>query len=259
MSGLVEELLSLHGWLALALIFLLPALEAPAFLGLILPGELALVLGGVLAHEGRVPLPAAIAAGIAGAVVGDSVGYWIGRRWRKLLLSSPVARRVRPAQLRRAESILNRRGGITLFVGRLTAGARVLLPGLAGASRLRYRTFLLWNAAAGAAWAVAHVMLGYVTGEGWRRVHDMAGRAALLLLVGMIVLAALGLGVRLLTRRRQRRRRTTIGVSPCTVPPPGRPNDPVVPHRGHPDRRGGDGAHPERRRLGPLPSPTTSS
>jgi membrane-associated protein len=78
MSGLVEGLLSLNGWLALLLIFLLPALEAPAFLGMILPGELALVLGGVLAHEGRVPLAAAVAVGIAGAVVGDSVGYWIG-------------------------------------------------------------------------------------------------------------------------------------------------------------------------------------
>src|SRR6266545_5716784 len=203
MSGLVEELLSLHGWLALALIVLLPALEAPAFLGLILPGELALVLGGVLAHEGRVPLPAAIAAGIAGAVVGDSVGYWIGRRWRKLLLSSPVARRVRPAQLRRAESILNRRGGITLFVGRLTAGARVLLPGLAGASRVPYRTFLVWNALAGATWATGHVLLGYLAGESWRRIHDLAGRASLYLLVGVVLLAAIAVGVRLLLRRRR--------------------------------------------------------
>ncbi|SRR6266540_5298009 len=176
MSGLVEGLLSLHGWLALALIFLLPALEAPAFLGIVLPGELALVLGGVLAHEGRVSLPGAIAVGIAGAAAGDSVAYWMGRRWRNLLLASPVARRIRPAQLRRAEAILNRRGGVALFVGRLTAGARVVLPGLAGAARVRYRKFFGWNGAAGVAWATAHVMLGYVTGEGWRHVHSLAGR-----------------------------------------------------------------------------------
>jgi membrane-associated protein len=216
MSGLVEGLLSLNGWLALLLIFLLPALEAPAFLGMILPGELALVLGGVLAHEGRVPLAAAIAGGIAGAVAGDSVGYWIGRRWREVLLSSPIGRRVRPAQLRRAEAILNRRGGITLFVGRLTAGARVLLPGLAGASRVRYRTFFLWNAAAGSAWAAAHVMLGFATGEGWRRVHETTGRAALFLLVGA-VLGALGYGTHRLLRRR--RPRSTPARSPRSVPP----------------------------------------
>jgi membrane-associated protein len=112
---------------------------------------------------------------------------------------------VRPAQLRRAEAILNRRGGITLFVGRLTAGARVLLPGLAGASRVRYRTFFLWNAAAGSAWAAAHVMLGFATGEGWRRVHATAGRAALFLLVGAVVLGALGYGVHRLLRRRRPR------------------------------------------------------
>jgi membrane protein DedA with SNARE-associated domain len=220
----MEELLSLHGPLALSLIFLLPALEAPAFLGLVLPGELALVLGGVLAHEGRVSLPAAIAVGVAGAIGGDSVGYWIGRRWRNLLLSSPVGRRVKPAQLRRAESILNRRGGVALFVGRLTAGARVLLPGLAGASRMRYRGFLLWNAPAGAAWAIAHVMLGYVTGEGWRRVHDLAGRAALFLLLGVAVLAAVGLGGHLLARRRRQRPRADAASS---APPPfGNPTGP---------------------------------
>jgi membrane protein DedA with SNARE-associated domain len=153
MSGLVEGLLSLHGWLALLLIFLLPALEAPAFLGMILPGELALVLGGVLAHEGRVPLAAAIAVGIAGAVAGDSVGYWIGHRW---------------------------------------------------------------NAAAGSAWAAAHVMLGFATGEGWRRVHETAGRAALFLLVGAVVLGALGYGVHRLLRRR--RRRSTPAESPRSAP-----------------------------------------
>ena len=79
MEQLTESLLSLSGWAALALLFTLPALEAPAFLGLVLPGELVLVLGGVLAHRGRVPLGAALAVGIAGALAGDSAGYWIGR------------------------------------------------------------------------------------------------------------------------------------------------------------------------------------
>jgi membrane-associated protein len=201
-SGMVEGILALHGGAALALLFLFTALEAPAFIGLVLPGELALVLGGVLAHSGRVSLAAAISIGIAGAVAGDSVGYWIGRRWRHLLLASPVGRRVKPARLRRAEAILNRRSGLTLFVGRLTAGARVLLPGLAGASRIPYRTFLLWNALAGATWATAHVMLGYLAGESWRRIHHLAGRFALYLLLGAALLAAVVLAVRLLRRRR---------------------------------------------------------
>jgi membrane-associated protein len=226
MSGLIEGLLSLHGWLALALICLLPGLEAPAFLGLILPGELALVLGGVLAHEGRVSLPAAIAAGAVGAVAGDSLGYWLGHRWRHLLLATPIGRRVRPAQLRRAESILNRRGGLALFVGRLTAGARVLLPGLAGASRMRYRIFLLWNAPAGVAWATAHVMLGYATGEGWRRIHHLAGRAAVFFLLGVALLALLGLVTHLLSRRRRQRSKPAADASSSMSPPPCPPTGP---------------------------------
>jgi len=201
LSGVVEGILSLHGGAALALLFMFTALEAPAFIGLVLPGELALVLGGVLAHSGRISLAAAIAVGIGGAIAGDSAGYWLGRRWRHLLLASPIGRRVKPARLRRAEAVLNRRSGVTLFVGRLTAGARVLLPGLAGASRVPYRTFLVWNALAGVVWATVHVMLGYAAGESWRRIHHLVGRFALYLLLGAALLAAIALGIRLLRRR----------------------------------------------------------
>ena len=77
MGQLIEALLSSSGWAALALLFTLPALEAPAFL--VLPGELALLLGGVLASQGRIPLAAALGVGVAGALAGDSAGYWIGR------------------------------------------------------------------------------------------------------------------------------------------------------------------------------------
>lgn len=205
LNGLVESILSLHGGPALALLFVFTALEAPAFLGLVLPGELALVLGGVLAHSGRISLGTAIAVGIAGAIGGDSVGYWLGRRWRHLLLASPIGRRVKPAQIRRTEATLNRRSGVTLFVGRLTAGARVLLPGLAGASHVPYRTFLVWNALGGATWATAHVMVGYLAGESWRRIHDLAGRFSLYLLLGAALMVAVALGIRLVLRGRRAR------------------------------------------------------
>ena len=81
MGQLAEGLLSLSGWAALALLFTLPALEAPPLPCLILPGKLALLLGGVLAHQDHIPLAGALAVGVAGAVAGDSAGYWIGRRW----------------------------------------------------------------------------------------------------------------------------------------------------------------------------------
>jgi membrane-associated protein len=189
MGQLVEGVLSLSGWAALALLFTLPALEAPAFLGLVLPGELALLLGGVLASQDRIPLAAAIAVGVVGALAGDSAGYWIGRRWGPRLLTTRLGRRVGPARLHKVEALLLRGGGWALVVGRCTAGARVMLPGLAGMLGLRYRTFALWTGAAATVWAVAHVLLGYLAGAGWRHVHHLAGRVGLLL--GLAVVVAL--------------------------------------------------------------------
>jgi membrane protein DedA with SNARE-associated domain len=185
------------GWAALALLFALPALEAPAFLGLVLPGELALLLGGVLAHQDHIPLAAALAVGVAGAVAGDTAGYWIGRRWGPRLMTSRLGRRVGPARLDKAESLLLRGGGWALAVGRCTAGARVVLPGLAGMLGLRYRTFALWTGAAAMAWAVAHVLLGYAAGAGWRQVHQLTGRVG----VALVLAVAVALAVALLLRR----------------------------------------------------------
>jgi membrane-associated protein len=187
MEQLTEALLSSSGWAALALVFTLPALEAPAFIGLVLPGELALLLGGVLAHQGRIPLAGALAVGVAGALAGDSAGYWIGRRWGPGLLTSGLGRRVSPARLQRVEPLLLRGGGWALVVGRCTAGARVVLPGLAGMLGLRYRTFALWTGAAATLWAVAHVLLGYLAGAGWRHVHHLTGRVGLLLAGAVVV------------------------------------------------------------------------
>lgn len=207
MGQLAEGLLSLSGWAALAFLFTLPALEAPAFLGLILPGELALLLGGVLASQGRVPLAAALAVGTAGALAGDSAGYWIGRRWGPRLLASRVGRRVGPARLHRVESLLLAGGGRALVVGRCTAGARVVLPGLAGMLGLRYRSFALWTGVAATLWAVAHVLAGYAAGAGWRHAQLLTGRAALVL--GLAVAA--GLAVAWLRRRSARAEREAAG------------------------------------------------
>src|SRR5215218_7432213 len=196
MGQLATGLLSLSGWAALALLFMLPALEAPAFLGLVLPGELALLFGGVLAHQDRISLAGALAVGVAGAVAGDSAGYWIGRRWGPRLLTSGLGR-VGPARLHTVEGLLLRGGGWGLVVGRCTAGVRVVLPGLAGMLGLRYRTFALWTGVAATVWATAHVLLGYAVGASWRHVHQLTGRVGLALAGAVLV----GLAVAWLLRR----------------------------------------------------------
>jgi len=192
MGQLADRILALHGWVVLAVVFAVPALESSAFVGFVFPGEIAVLLGGVLASEHRAPLAGVLAAAIAGAIIGDSVGYAVGERWGRRILDGSVGRLVKREHIDRAERYLAERGGAAVFFGRFTAALRVLIPGLAGMARLRYRTFLLYNAAGGALWATGFVLLGYAAGTSWRRVEQIAKRASLILLVvlaGAVVLA----------------------------------------------------------------------
>jgi undecaprenyl-diphosphatase len=204
MGHLADRILALHGWAALVVVFLLPALEASAFVGVVVPGEIAVLLGGVLAFEHRVSLPAVVAAAICGAIVGDTVGYLVGRRWGRAILHSSVGRLVRHEHLDRAERFLAERGGPAVFLGRFTAALRALIPGLAGMAHLRYRTFAAYNALGGAVWATGFVLLGYAAGTGWRRVEHAAGRASLLLLVVLLITGAVVVAARWLARHPDR-------------------------------------------------------
>ena len=191
MSRAAELILSLHGWMALLVVFLLPALEASAFVGILFPGEIAVILGGVLAFQGRIGLGAAIGAAVSGAVVGDSAGYAVGKRWGRPMVEASVGRLrlVRSQHLDRAEAFLVRHGGKAVLLGRWTAALRVLIPGLAGMSRVNYRTFVLYNLLGGALWATTFVLVGYVAGEGWRTVESVAKQASLVLLVLVVIVA----------------------------------------------------------------------
>src|SRR2546423_3509878 len=199
-AGITDAILHLHGWAALAVVFALPALESSAFVGFVFPGEIGVLLGGVLAFEHRVSLPAVLAAAIAGAVIGDSVGYEVGKRWGRHLLERTVGRFVKRDHLDRAERYLATRGGKAVFFGRFTAALRVLIPGLAGMSGMPYRTFAVYNMAGGALWATGFVLVGYAAGTSWRRVEHVAKRASLVLLLIAVVGAAIALGGRGLAR-----------------------------------------------------------
>src|SRR5437867_10843032 len=171
MRGLIHHLLDLSGAPAYGLLFALPALEASAFVGFVFPGEIAVLLGGVLAFQHKVALGWAIAAAVGGAIVGDSIGYAVGARWGRRLLRTRVLRRfVTPERQENASAYLRRHGGRAVFFGRFTAALRVLVPGFAGMAELPYRRFLFYNVLGGASWATGFVLLGYVAGDGYRRV-----------------------------------------------------------------------------------------
>ena len=187
MDTIASHMLGLPPWVALLAVFALPALESSAFIGFIFPGEIALILGGVMAYEGRISPVAVLAAGIAGAIVGDSVGYGVGRRFGRRVLDGTLGWFVKSSHLDRAELYLAERGGQAVFFGRFTAALRVMIPGLAGMSGLRYKTFLTYNVASGIIWGTLSVMLGYLGGSSWRHVEQIASH------VGLAVLATVAI------------------------------------------------------------------
>src|SRR3954471_7144938 len=145
MGHLLEGILKLPPWLALSLVFLLPALEASAFVGVVLPGEIGVILGGVLANQHKLGLAPVLVAAILGAVIGDSVGYWVGQRYGETLLAKIPNRILKPEHVTRTEETIRNFGGKAVFLGRFTAALRALVPGMAGMSRLPYGRFLAWN------------------------------------------------------------------------------------------------------------------
>jgi membrane protein DedA with SNARE-associated domain len=188
MARISDWILSLGGWFALAIVFLVPALEASVFLGFLFPGEVAVILGGVLAFHGHVSLLAVIVAAVTGAIVGDTIGYFVGRRWGHQILRGvgrrvPFLRHRIDEHLESAQAYVRRRGGAAVFFGRFTAALRVMVPGLAGMAELPYGQFLFYNAAGGLLWGTGFVLLGYFAGQAWPRVAGGASKAGLALLV----------------------------------------------------------------------------
>jgi membrane-associated protein len=143
MNGLSGVLAAVPPWLLLLLVFLLPALEASTLLGVVVPGETAVLLGGVFAHEGRLPLAAVMIAAVFGGVVGDNIGYLLGARLGPRLLTRGSGRA--EARLRRARSFVQRFGRAAVLLGRWVAVLRALVPSVAGAGGLPYRSFAVYN------------------------------------------------------------------------------------------------------------------
>lgn len=187
LSSLLEPLLSVPGWLVLVLAGLLAFAEAAVFVGFVLPGETAVVLAGVVASQGRLPLWLLVVVVVLSAIAGDSVGYEVGRRYGSRVLELRLMQR-RRAGIDRALDLLHRRGGLAVFLGRWTAFLRAVMPGLVGTVRMPYRRFLAFNALGGLAWGTTFSLLGYLAGASYHRVEQAAGRVAVVLLV--IVVAA---------------------------------------------------------------------
>ena len=200
-NSVASHLLALPVWLALLVVFVLPALESSVFVGFVFPGEVALVVGGVLASQGKVPLAAVLVVGACGAIIGDSVGYAVGRRYGRRMLEGTLGRVIRHHHFDRSERYLAERGSKAVFFGRFTASLRAVIPGLAGMSRMPYRKFAAANVAGAAAWVTVTVMLGFLGGSSWQHVAHLASRIGLGALALFVLAFAGGWFVRRARRR----------------------------------------------------------
>jgi membrane-associated protein len=188
----------------LILAFLCPALEASTMLGVVFPGEIAILVAGAAAQVGTLSLWAVIPTSVAGAVIGDTVGFGVGRRYGERLLRSMPDRLVTPEAVRAINDLLRRRGPIIVLIGRMTALLRALVPGLAGMSGLTWWRFLPYNLLGGVIWATAVTLLGYLAGASLALVQEKLGMVSNIVLA-VLVAAALAMWWRSHVRRRQSR------------------------------------------------------
>lgn len=201
MTHLVDQLLGLPPAVAYLVIATLVFAEAAIFIGFVLPGETAVLLGGVLAATHRLSLAALLVLVVAAAILGDTVGYEVGKHAGPRVLASRPLRR-HAARLDGARELLHRRGGTAVLLARFTAFLRAVMPALAGLSGMPYPRFLAWNAAGGLIWGVGVTLLGFFAGASYQKVEQGLGRGSAVLLT-VLVLAALFIAHR---RRRARNR-----------------------------------------------------
>jgi membrane protein DedA with SNARE-associated domain len=188
MSSIQHLLLGHGGVVAYLLIFAVVFAEDALFVGFVIPGETAAVLGGVLASRGSVSLGIMTFVVILAAVLGDTVGYLIGRALGPRILQIRPLRN-HQHRLAAAQAFVRERGAPAVFLGRFVAFFRATVPGLAGMSHMHYRRFLVWNVAGGIVWGVGAVLIGWFAGNSFARVEQTAGLASAII-VGVIVVTA---------------------------------------------------------------------
>lgn len=189
-SSALTSILSAPTWLVCVLAGGVVFAEDALFVGFVLPGETAAILAGVAASLGHAPLALVMVVVVLAAIVGDSVGYEVGRHFGSRIIASRRLDTHRD-RLDRAESLLVRRGGSAVFLGRWTAFFRAVMPALAGSARMPYPKFLAFNAAGGLAWGVAVVMIGYLAGRSYTKVEHLFGWGAAAVVALIVVTAVI--------------------------------------------------------------------
>jgi membrane-associated protein len=204
LEGFLTDLSETLGPWTYALVAALAFLETGAFVGLVAPGETAIVLGGVVAAEGDVSLPAMILIAWGAAAAGDLASLMLGRKLGRRFLQTHGSRvGVTPARLTLVEGFFDRHGPKAILVGRFVGLVRAVAPFLAGASGMRVRAFLPWSLLGTFVWATSFTLIGYAF-------HASFSAAAGVLTHGALAVAVLAAAI-LALREYRRTRRARVG------------------------------------------------
>jgi membrane protein DedA with SNARE-associated domain len=179
--------------------YLLPAIIGLESMGVPSPGETALVLAAVLASQGKLQIELVIAIGVASAIIGDNIGYLLGRRFgREVLVAKGPFRKHRERAIAAGDRYFERHGPKTVFVARWIALVRFAAAWLAGINKMAFRQFFFWNALGGITWGITYGLVGYYGGQAAAGVLATAG------IIGAILLALLVVGALVYFRLRNR-------------------------------------------------------
>jgi membrane-associated protein len=168
-------------------IFALIAIET---MGIPVPGETALITAGIVASRGRLEIEVVIAIAAAAAILGDNVGFAIGRKLGRRLLTAPgPLLHHRRQVIAVGEPFFDRHGPKAVFLGRWVTGLRITAAWMAGVTQMRWPTFLFWNALGGIAWATSIGLIAYFVGHSAEKIIHIAGLggAAAVVLGGVVL------------------------------------------------------------------------
>lgn len=191
-SGTLTEihatLLGLSPVLVALLACLAVSIETSLFVGLLIPGDLMLLVAGTTATT-PMRLASLIAAGIAGSLIGEAVGYWIGHRYGHRIRHSRLGRKVGEPLWRRTEGFMNRFGPRAIVLARFMPGIHAVVPVVTGSVRYPFRQFFRWAFVAAVGWSIVYVGVGALAGAHLHQVQGSLG------LIGYVVLAGIALVV----------------------------------------------------------------
>ena len=177
--------------------------EAAILVGMVLPGETALLVAGVFCNSryGHLNIVVMIIIAVLCAVAGDSVGFEFGKKFGPPLRASRLGRWVGEHRWSAVDGFIHRHGGKAVLLGRLTALFRALVPSMAGMGGMKYRTFIVWNVAGAVIWAPAVVVLGYAFSS------SLSVVGSTLTWAPFAVIGVVGVGYLALHLRRRRKER----------------------------------------------------